>query len=609
MCGSEASRLIMSLSFVINTCPHCGEVLLDESPECPECHAIIPREPAPRTGKLTGEQLGKSLVEKIAESRSRLNAPAPSSSADQLETPSLGSTAASSFASDLVRSLLQLKQQATAPAPTTAPPATTNGSAAQDSPASPPTTNGAAKAPQSATDEEDVITFPTLTAEESNTVEPTSNTTADAAAAPAAGRFTKPPTVPVIVSNPPPIPAGMATFAGDNLFAGLEDADEAEVANAGKRKHGTSELDIECPSCGAHCRRGVVRCWKCKQFMRPESKVAFERLVENDAAIERATGKPGSSGKPGEIVDLLEMLEVFDPDRDGTPPQPLARGDVDRRDEEGFEFELSGEVQLTEDQSPHRSAPVHYTLPEHHVVESSTYYNEDGLPVTDVYDADAMGFDLNGEIRLRDDGSSGAGHESIPLLQDDLSPMGDMISGLESYTEESGEETFAIPSLDLGEAIAESDAVSEFGDLGESGSDEPAESGPTPEDELLQIAMQELSETESPARRKKRKITTGFIINCPNGCKIRAQEWQRGRKGKCPKCRATYTVPKEGGIPVGKKKADGESVDEKSDPTKAPAGNALPNIPADTSAASNPADAPPTVDASAKTETPAEAAK
>jgi hypothetical protein len=83
----------------------------------------------------------------------------------------------------------------------------------------------------------------------------------------------------------------------------------------------------------------------------------------------------------------------------------------------------------------------------------------------------------------------------------------------------------------------------------------PADAGPatahsvaTGGDVLLQVAL--LQEAESKLRRRRRpqltggaKTPGGFIIFCPYGCRIEVKEQHRGMSGRCPRCKAPFTVP------------------------------------------------------------------
>ena len=83
----------------------------------------------------------------------------------------------------------------------------------------------------------------------------------------------------------------------------------------------------------------------------------------------------------------------------------------------------------------------------------------------------------------------------------------------------------------------------------------PGDAGPaTPHsvatggDVLLQVAL--LQEAESKLRRRRRPLLTGgaktpggFIIFCPYGCRVEVKEQHRGMNGRCPRCKAPFTVP------------------------------------------------------------------
>lgn len=85
------------------------------------------------------------------------------------------------------------------------------------------------------------------------------------------------------------------------------------------------------------------------------------------------------------------------------------------------------------------------------------------------------------------------------------------------------------------------------------------------DDALFDMVTQDVSESEQ--RKKKRRpnslaggvrtATGGFIIYCPYGCRFEVKDSHRGMQGRCPRCRAPFTVPIDPpDYSVGKKSAD-----------------------------------------------------
>lgn len=69
----------------------------------------------------------------------------------------------------------------------------------------------------------------------------------------------------------------------------------------------------------------------------------------------------------------------------------------------------------------------------------------------------------------------------------------------------------------------------------------PGES-PREADELLEIARQQQRDV-AKARKDLQKRIGGFVVYCPQGCRVRVQERHRGRTGRCPKCHSIFFVP------------------------------------------------------------------
>lgn len=65
---------------------------------------------------------------------------------------------------------------------------------------------------------------------------------------------------------------------------------------------------------------------------------------------------------------------------------------------------------------------------------------------------------------------------------------------------------------------------------------------PRESDELLEIARQHEKEVVK-AKRELQKRLGGFVVYCPQGCRVRVQERHRGRTGRCPKCHSLFFVP------------------------------------------------------------------
>ncbi len=218
------------------------------------------------------------------------------------------------------------------------------------------------------------------------------------------------------------------------------------------------QQDMErCRQCGEACRKGLVRCWSCGAFTRPEIEAAYYRLLQGHSHAATSSQK----------------------------------------------YELP---EITSEEARKR------------------YWNEEdaALAPAGEYTAVDDDFELTGSFSLMEGASLGGeitetelnGAETIPLLQPEPAAVAAATNG-------------PAPSAAASPAVAKPP---------------PADQPPSDDaDSLLSNAQQE--ETDVQKARKAKLATDGFVIFCPNGCKIRVQERHRGKIGRCPKCQSTFVVP------------------------------------------------------------------
>ena len=264
------------------------------------------------------------------------------------------------------------------------------------------------------------------------------------------------------------------------------------------------DMDL-CPTCGESCRKGLVRCWNCGAFTRPEIEASYRQRVESpDSTRNEQFDLPELDASSVTEVDSMTRRSLATPEH-LMDALPLAREENDGADD----FELSDEVHMSE------------------VDESS--------------------FDLGGEIHLRtnDSGTIESSPYALPPI-DDIPPVR---TGMPTPVQELD----AIPLLSSGTEDSEAFApISPLGGAVPAG-DSPAKLAP--EDELLKIAADEEAEISQVRRGLKSK--DAFVVFCPQGHRIRVRERYRGKSGKCPKCSAVFIVPQKSS-PQPKKKTDVE---------------------------------------------------
>ena len=250
-----------------------------------------------------------------------------------------------------------------------------------------------------------------------------------------------------------------------------------------------------CSKCGELCRVGLVRCWKCGAFMRPEIEAAYLR-------------KRSASQYKIEHVELkvIEASEITEADtiqrRVTTPDEYLSSRSAQQNYTDGSDdFELTGSV-LGDD-------------------EEDTFDLGQNMQLSDGIDDDAQlmdstSFQLQGAVSET---------EPVPELPSlDMPPVRD--AAVEPKSAEP-----AATATETSEAKPAS--VSK---------PEAAKDAPEQED-LLRIAAEEEKDIQRVRMSLRSKDT--FLVYCPMGCRIRVKEKHRGMKGKCPRCQSEFTVPKK----------------------------------------------------------------
>ena len=262
-------------------------------------------------------------------------------------------------------------------------------------------------------------------------------------------------------------------------------------------------MDV-CASCGEACRKGLVRCWNCGAFTRPEIEAAYRERIEalNNTEAEQFDLPELDASSVTEIDSMTRRAL-------STPESLLDALPMGREEDDAGDFELSDEVQMSE--------------------------------------ADDSAFDLSETFQLRtgDGGYAPQEMNSIPLAPiEDIPPVRggtptpvhemETIPLLSSSTDEAPAPIMPMESDAPAEAVAPKQAA---------------------EDDLLKIAADE--EAEIQRMRKGIKTKDTFVVFCPQGHRIRVRERFRGKSGKCPKCASAFIVPQKSAVKA-KKRTDVE---------------------------------------------------
>ncbi len=267
-----------------------------------------------------------------------------------------------------------------------------------------------------------------------------------------------------------------------------------------------------CPKCGETCRQGLVRCWSCGTFLRPDIEASYLRRKESSQLEPMPTFDM-------EVIEESTITEMDSIRRRhlATPESLLAAAPVAFEEDSGDDdFELADDVQLSEaDEDAFDLAETVHMRAEGDETEAATEptFRLQG----------AAEFASSSTAPPATEASDAGDMETIPLMP----------ASATAEDNQSGE-AFAVTAPT--EAAASTPTA-------------------TPEDELLKIAADE--EVEIARARKAATTKATFVVFCPQGHRIRVREKFRGKTGKCPKCESAFVVPLKP-KPNAKKKTDHE---------------------------------------------------
>eukprot|EP00456_Euglypha_rotunda_P059201 TRINITY_DN493_c1_g1_i5.p1 TRINITY_DN493_c1_g1~~TRINITY_DN493_c1_g1_i5.p1 ORF type:complete len:625 (+),score=162.37 TRINITY_DN493_c1_g1_i5:2061-3935(+) len=282
------------------------------------------------------------------------------------------------------------------------------------------------------------------------------------------------------------------------------------------------DMDI-CPTCGESCRKGLVRCWNCGSFTRPDIEQAYRNRSSSDTVMDK--------------FDLPE-LDATSINEEGsmkrrawsTPENFMSAPPLAREENEGDDFELSDDVRMSE-------------------ADDSSFDLSEEISLRS---EDDSSFELSSEIPLRSD----LDHYDIPDPGYSLQPSNPTPAEIPSVTSDETAETIPLLSSSAPDGDAETEAAIPMSlDGGKPAPKSKAKPVLTPEEELLKIAADE--EAEIMRLRKGFRTKESFVVFCPQGHRIRVREKFRGKTGKCPRCESVFIVPQKTS-PKPKQKTDVE---------------------------------------------------
>ena len=272
------------------------------------------------------------------------------------------------------------------------------------------------------------------------------------------------------------------------------------------------DMDV-CTTCGESVRKGLVRCWSCGAFTRPEIELAYRQRTIG-AETDRTFDLPELDATSVTEQDSMVRRSLATPENLLDAP-PMAREEDDDDD-----FELSAEVHMSE--------------------------------------VDDSSFDLSDDIHLRTEGSTdgdtAAPYYSMPPIADLPPPSVSMPVDQEMETIPLLSSPTAVPVGSPVESDVPSISMSPLGDALPV-ANANAKSALSPEEELMKIAADE--EAEISQVRKGMKSKDSFVVYCPQGHRIRVRDRFRGKTGKCPRCASVFIVPHKSS-PKPKKRTDVE---------------------------------------------------
>lgn len=257
-----------------------------------------------------------------------------------------------------------------------------------------------------------------------------------------------------------------------------------------------------CPGCGETCRTGLVRCWNCSTFLRPEIEASFRQKQKSYRHQVEHIDLPILEATILTEADAVQRRDEVADDQYLTRPFAVEEsGDDD-------DFDLSSDASFLTDDEP-------YALQPESSAESSAKSSADSAPI----DAETLNLMYTEMESTPAADEAPAAIEPLPLAP--IKPLESVAS-----PEPAVQKNTVDPPIQAAEPPPSKQEVEA-----------------TQAEDLLKIAADEEQDIKKVRKTLRSKDT--FVIYCPQGCRIRVKERHRGRAGKCPRCQCEFVVPRK----------------------------------------------------------------
>lgn len=271
---------------------------------------------------------------------------------------------------------------------------------------------------------------------------------------------------------------------------------------------------VSCPQCGAALFGDSPVCHRCHHVINPKAGEPMrERPLPTDEAVKEdleVCPKCGETYRKGLV--RCWSCGTFTRDEIGAAYEERVRGRMEA--DGGFQELPVLRVQSSEDDKTSATGPQ-----ADHMVASTSLGGGYDLDFEETSAADDD-FELGSDVELSEATGGDEGY-TLAAVEEQTLPLTSSIEAIEP------------PLPEVAEPPLPANAEPPLPGPGES---------PREADELLEIARQQQRDI-AKARKELQKRLGGFVVYCPQGCRVRVQDRHRGRTGRCPKCHSIFFVP------------------------------------------------------------------
>lgn len=377
-------------------------------------------------------------------------------------------------------------------------------------------------------------------------------------------------------------PQCQAIILDDTNVCPACDCQLEETIQVAQRK--LESVDVKCGECGEMVAEGSVRCWNCSAFMQADIEIAMWQTKLNsidvdstpqgtfgDAASDpyaKSKPKPQASSDATSNADTTPKKVTAPATPPSDPPakrnvaaDKMARTDAfaldaDRSkiDDDG-DFELGPGVTMYDDPEPAASSSS--------TAESGTTsgtQSVDELDIPSLVDLDDLDASTGGVPEIAQTGKPEADAPPVQVPPVQVPPA--QTPPIQSASdEEENEVSHSVATAgDLLLQIAMEEEA-EFGsrskpDIGElpppaapdqsiAESDQEQTGADTEEEANHSTQPSDTEPTGSDPKAKGTSRRATVTVTCSNGHTVKVSAKNRGRKGKCPKCKVAIAVPRD----------------------------------------------------------------